>query len=653
MGLSNAFNLMSNLNYIITDATQSITTGSYDPTKTNNVNRIFQRLITGGTRSTLGASPLNFQDTFDLSLGFAPGGHGHAINPVGASNLARVFIPLTPSTSTMTVAYFTYNIYQDVWAYVGQLKFTLQTATVHTIRGFIVDDNAGSSTGWSVHFETTNATVANGGYFYVPNCTAAQFLPSAAITIPTATTGDTQSSNKVFWVQETGGTNLLTVGLGLAVDKASKVAYSATATTSPTFYEFNYGAIISTVGATGITSDLFVFKTAANATFATALFQSNCMSLAIPKSSQNPSLIGQKCIYISSATTGYHFLASDLSSGSSTVPSLVQWNKLGTGVDFISPTAFTMAHWDNDLDVEFNYSTSGQVVMKSSINNDTNIRIFGKNDITYTEAAGTQTGVASFGLTISGIFTASGILFLNSTAPDQRGCYAINVAADQFFAQTKTGVIGQSYIITPVISVDCAAGLAIAIGAEAPRTLIRPVIQYRTSNFGVFPGTWATLPTNNDLSTVAGLTNISQIQLRVLPSTISNNALITSQLWELFLNYIGKFEISANWNMRVDGSSVNGNTPVTAAARQVTQYGTGPKTIYFNIYNAVSKLLIKQVNTTDNFVNFNKSSDTGATFTIMASANDYADAAGTTVIQYTDPSPVSGISVIAVRDISQ
>lgn len=645
-----SFGLQTSLSSIVTDASLNILSGSYDPTKTNIVNRAMQRTVPGGTLTGIGISPVNFLSTQDISGTPNPVAHGWSVDPVYPNVVSKIFIPLAPSTSNLPIAYFQYNTMTDTWTYIGKLNLTLNTATVHTVRSIAVDDNSNLTTGWSIHVLTTNATAANGGYFYAPNIAAADFTVGGGTVIPSATTGDTQASKKVFWMQETGGTNTLTVGIGKFFDASTKTIYLGSATTNTVFYKFTYNTAITSVSASGVTSDCYNFKTGANTQFGTVL-QTNNMKLAIPKSSQNPSLIGQKCGYISSTTFGFHFLLSDLSSGSTTVPSFVTWNKLGVGNDY-SAVTWSQSCWSNLLDCEFAYSTTGLFMMKRSINNDPNIRIFGKNDPIYAEASGVKEPVAFAGLTIPGIFMSSGLLIANSTVAGQRGMYAINAAADQYFVKTYTGVVPPTFLITPVIKIDCAKAISNAFIAEYRVGGSLPVVQYRTSNFNVFPGAWTDMPTNNDLSTIGGLTNISQVQYRILFSNIGDYGTNSQIINEIILSYIGKFDTSDSWRLVVDKTSRSGESPVLVAAKQVAAYSGGPQTIYFNLYDS-SKNLITQLNTTTHYSQFNKSTDGGVTFTAMTGANDYTNTwDGTTVIQLNWAAPVAGVTIVGVRDVA-
>lgn len=644
---SKAFGLQTSISQIQTDTAQAITSGTYDQTKTNLVNRVQQAIRTGAVLQTVGASPVKFISTQDLNT-FTPVSHGYAVDPQPGSTVARVFIPITPAAAILTLHYFDYDTYADTVTYVGQLKFNLNTATVHTIRGLAVDDNSGATTGWSFHFVTTNATVANGGYFYAPNCTRAQFNFSGSNTIASATTGDTQASNKVFWMQETGGINNLTVGLGLAIDTASKIVYSATATTSPVFYKWTYSTAITVVTAAGVTSDCFNFKTGANAFFATALFQTNTMKLAVPKSGAQS---GNKCIYLSAASTGYYFPVTDISNGSTTVPNVISWNKLGTGVDY-SAVTYSIATWSNVLDVEFNYSTTGAFMMKRAINNDPNMMIFGKNDIIYAEVAGTKVPDGFAGITIAGMFMCNGVLMATSTVVGQRGVYAVNVAADKYFLNTYPGVVPPSYFITPVMTVNMANAICLGFIREymgaAPVSL---GIQYRTSNFGVFPGTWTTItPNNGNLVIEGGMANVSQIQLRIPQSLISDYGANAAQINEIILSYVGKLDSSDNWRLSVDYTSRTGDSPVKVTARQVAAYSGGPVTIYFYLYDSALNL-VATLNTSTHFAQFKKSSNGGASFSAMTGANDYTNSgSGNTLIEL-DPSAVpTGITPVAVRE---
>lgn len=642
MPSSKSFNLLGSVSAIQTDASQNITSGSYDQTKTNAVNRIQQAIRTGAVLQTLGASPVVFLDTQDVTSGFVPGGHGYSTDPIPGTNTCRVFIPLTIATNSalVTIAYFEYDTYADTYTYIGQLRFTLNTATTHTLRGIAVDDNGGTTSGWSVHFLTTNATAANGGYFYCPNVSKSQFAQVSFPTIPSATTGNTQATNAVFFMQETGGTNLLTTGVGIALDATSKIAYLGNSTTNTVFYKFNYTTAITTVGGTGITSDCFSFKTGANAIFSVALLQTNTMKLAIPKSSQNASLIGQKCIYVSSASAGYHFLASDLSNGSTTIPSLVTWNKLGTGTDY-SAVTYSIATWSNLLDCEFNYSTTGVFMMKRSINSDPNMMIFGKNDPIYAEVAGTKYPTSFAGITVGGMFMTNGVLMATSTVVGQRGVYCLNVAADKYFYQTYAGAAPPSYIVTKVLDAKIATAIALSFKRELSSAANIPVsIQYRTSNFNVFPGTWTTFTNkNNDLSVEGGLQNITGgVQLRIPNTLIGDYAVNPMQLNDVLLLYTDLFMSDDNLEFVFSQSSTA--TPGAVSWKLKSTYSSNPSLYTMNLYaDDGTNTVLTGMNSSTNMTSFFYSLDGGTSYTQFSTANPVAANAANAIIKVVVSSP--------------
>lgn len=579
MSTAAAFGLSSSLSSIITDAANAILSGTYDQTKTNLINRISQRTLTGASLATLGPPPVDFIDTFDAALGAAPNATGimWAVDPTSPSQIVKIFVPVAPSAATIGILHFTYNYVTGAIGYVGRINLTLNTSTVHTLRGLTVDDNGGSTTGWKIFVATTNATAANGGLFVAYNIAAADFSPASATVIPAATNVSTVASKAVFWYQETGGTNNLTSSIGLGLDLTNKFIYVGQSTTNTIFYKFNYNVGALTPSVTGVVTDPFLFKTGTYTGIGTAL--QNSMKLAIPKSSQTPALIGNPCIYLSSATNGYHLLASDFSNGSTgaLTPNSAGWTKTGTGVDYLAPT-WSNATWCNLLDMEINYSSaSGIFAMKRSINNDPNIKFFGRGDVVYTETAQTVYPELFAGITLPSITCIYGVLFAPSTATGQRGVYLVNAGADQYFGTTYTGAVPPTSIITPVLTTNIAESLALAYIKEFNYPGVNPVIQYRTSNFGVFPGTWTNLGVlNNNLRNEAGLKNITQVQFRFLFNTVAYSASQSAQLNEVILAYTSLFESLENFAFDLDSTTVGTNTPSYVAFQVVKTWSTAP-----------------------------------------------------------------------------
>lgn len=640
MPQSKALNLQASLNALTTDATLTITSGTYNQLVTNLVNRIILSTLPGATLPTLGpAGVMNF-DTIDQVNGLAPGTIGDLVTPTGASTVVRGFIPHAVVAGNLPISYFTYNYQTRVFAYVGRILVTIPSGT-HTLHGFAVDDNAGGSTGWRIFLSTTDATTpTNGGLFMVNQLASTDFVQVSFPVIPLATTGDTQASKKNFFLQETGGTNTMTANIGIALDTANHLVYAGNSTTSTVFYEFNYTSAITTVGlATGITSDLFVFKSGANAIFATALLNINNMKFAVPKSGV---LNGLNCIYLSAAATGYHLLVTDLSSGSTTLPNLIQWNKLGTGSDYTAPT-YSLSTWSNRLDVELNYSTTGLIMMKRAINNDPNIRIFGKGDVINNEAIGTIVPQEFPGMTVSSIGSAAGLLFAVNSATGQRGVNILDLSTDQYWVSTYSGVVAPSYFISPVINANIGTALAIAMVAEFNRKGLTLVVQYRIANFGVFPGTWTAGPDNGDWSTVGTLQNLTTgVQFRFLGTTLSYTSVNPRQINEAYLVYKDLFFSDDNLEFIFSQSSTS--TPAKFGAKVVTAYVTNPNQWNFNGYaDDGTNTDLVGLNSTTNMSSFAYSTNGGTSYTTFTTPNPSAANAAGVIVQVTIASPPAQI----------
>lgn len=619
-----SFNLPASVSSIITDAAQSITSGSYDPTKTTLVNRVTQRTLPGTSLPTMGPPPADFMDMQNAPLGAAPNATGvmWATDAVSPSTTMRVFVPVAPAAAVIGVLMFTYNYVSGAIAYLGRINLTLPTTTVHTIRGLAVDDNSGGTTGWKIFIETTNATAANGGLFVAYNIAQADFSTAAATVIPSATTGNTVATKAVFWYQETGGTNNLTAGIGLGLDLANGFIYAGQSTTNTIFYKFNYNVGSITPSATGVVTEPYLFKTGSYTGVGTSL--QNSMKICSPKSSQNAGLIGQTCIYISSATQGYHLLASELTSGSSgaLTPTAASWNKIGTGVDYISPV-WVASTFSSNLDMEINFSSaSGVFMMKRTINNDPNIRFFGRGDVTYTEAAGTITPPLFAGTTVVNMAVMGGVLFVPNTTVGQRGVYVLNMATDQYFLNTYTGSTAPSYILSPVISTNIAQSLALAFIREFNQVGVSPVVQYRTTNFAAFPGSWTNLSVNNNnLINEAGLANITQVQLRLSFNSVSYSASQSSQMNNIILAYTSLFESLENFAFDLDSTTQGTNTPSYVAFQTVKNWVTAPSDLIIRGYTPGSTSVLSpfpiQFSTSASL--FSYSTDGGTTWNALPS----------------------------------
>lgn len=642
MATAKALSLLTLLNSIKTDALSSVTSGTYDPTKTNLVNRIIQSTLTGAALSTIGPAPVINFDTIDLPNGLTPGTLATFVDPQAGSTLIKGFILHAITASNIPITYFTYDYQTRVLTYVGRILATLPSGT-HTLRAFYVDDNTGSTTGWKLFIATTNTTTTNGGAFMVNAVAASQFVQVSFPTVSLATTGDTQASNRVFFLQETGGTNNMTAAIGFGLDFTNKILYVGNTTTNTIFYKFTYSTAITTVGAgTGITSDLYNFKTGAVSTFGVALLNLNNMKFVTPKSGL---LANQACIYVSTAATGYHVPVTDILTGVTTFPNMIQWNKLGTGVDYTAPT-YALSVWSNGLDCEFNYSTTGLIMMKRAINNDPNMRIFGKGDVLNNEAAMTLTPQEFPGMTVSSIGIASGLLFAVNSGTGQRGLDILDVTTDQYWVSTYPNIAAPSYIISPVLSAPIGVALAMAIVAEYNRKGLAMVVQFRTSNFSVFPGTWLPTADNGDFSSVGGLQGVSQVQFRFLPITMSYTSVNARQMNEAYLVYTALNEISANWEGSVDNTTANATTPTRTAFRLQTAYTSVVPTLYFRAYDD-SGNLVASANTASNPTLFEYTTNNGTSWNSLGTI---PNTALTTEVRYNWASPPGVAVTCSIRE---
>ena len=156
---------------------QNVISSSYDKTKTTIAGRVAQKTI--NSQQVLGPTLTQFIDT-QTQAGIVPSYTKY--NP----STGRLFVLSTISASP-TLMLFNVSL-AGVQTYVGKVILTLanSAATVHTLRGFDVDDNGST---WQIILGTSGSVVINGGVFMAYGLTLADFTPAGVTIWSAQTTG--------------------------------------------------------------------------------------------------------------------------------------------------------------------------------------------------------------------------------------------------------------------------------------------------------------------------------------------------------------------------------------------------------------------------------------------------------------------------------
>ena len=204
---------------------------------------------------------------------------------------------------------------------------------------------------------------------------------------------------------------------------------------------------------------------------------------------------------------------------------------------------------------------------------------------------------------ITAMDLSQGWMAVANTSTGQRGIMLSDTRSDsQFdysFIVTKVLTIGPStlkYITTVDALYDFTGSLE---------------VYYRTSGFGSISGGWTAMPFAGDLTALA---SGSEIQFKILFSTIGLDTSIPAQLCEFFLGYESLTDNSEYWELSVDDSD-NGN-PSKSAFRLKKAYASSVPTLYYRALDLTDVTLVTH-DTVNNTARFEYSTNSGVSWTAL------------------------------------
>lgn len=555
---------------------QIATTNSYDQTKTTFQGNTGARTITdgNGAKTVLGPQPVIFGDVFD-DTGVVPTGM-HCSTPNG-----RIFIAQGFTAGVLLVAYYLRTTTNGVTsvAWVGSLRFTFTNTGVYTLRGFSVDDTTPSAMNFT--FLTTNTTAVQGGWYADFGVNVTDFVKVSIQTHPVATAG---STNKVVYQigdQTTQAAQTVTVADGGEIDSTNGFVYIlAGVAATPKIYKF-VNTVPTAAPVTGYSiANGSIVVTGTLVALGGVVLLVNCVKLATPGSWSSNS--GSLCLSFLTTTTIYLAKVSDITNAVTSLPSLTQAN-MSDGVN-LTPTA-AFGQYSDTLDKFVIMTSTGNVIVKQGINNDSNQKFWGLNNYIKSETGG-NTSPADFGAITNLCLTmSSGFAIMTNTSVGQRGFVLYDLTADESSVGNATssfpGQINAS-IISPVISGNFTQGAIMGIYYELAKRSVKATVQFRTSNFATGPGagfdaTWTSVPKDGDLSTIV---NATQVQFRFLFTMMGLETTNPPQINEAYFIYTDNTQISNNWEGSVDNSTQNGTSPMYVAFRLRTAYASVVPTMF-------------------------------------------------------------------------
>lgn len=569
------------------------TGASYDQTRTTLVGRAALKTISG--KPAVGTPLVSFADTTTDA----------ALTPLhfDVTPNGNAFIFSAPAAGVGTMAHYTFNLTTGAWTYVGKLAYAVPNspATTHTIRSVRVDDSSTPGS-FKIFVNTTGSVAANGGLFMLGHgtspVTSADFVPVGFATLPAATAANQKA---VYFLQETGGTNLMTASQGMGIDTATTRIYIGN-NTAATFqgYVYDYSQTITTVGAGGITSDLFVLKTGTLPGIVGTILLLNCFNVVTPTAdSMVPAgLVGNLCISIPTGTAFNMGKVSEWTSGATTWPSLSNVNALDVPNTntVLTPTT---AHFSSTLQRIVFQTSIGRFVAKKFVSNSYELMLGNSSDSQYRTAL--PDVLYSFGaITVASTNTEAGWLFQASSTVGQIGILAFDLQS--------CDVYDTNYVISKVIDIPLNSTIHTVRFTSPVRSF--STIYYRTTGFGSATGNWIAAPVDGDYSTI-NFSSVTQIQFKFMPRFERDGSTVPLQFYDAFLVYTPGNEISDNWVGSVDNTSTG--SPSRTAFRLVKAYTSSVPTLYFRAYDD-SGVLVASANTLSDPSFFEYSTNNGTSW---------------------------------------
>lgn len=494
---------------------------------------------------------------------------------------------------------------------------------------------------------TTNATAANGGLFVAKGLREASFTIGGT-TIPAATTTD--NIRAVYWLAD-AATVLNTIACGVAIEDfdswTQQYVYVIDGTTTTNrVYKYNIRAALSGL-ASGKSTSAFVLVTGAQTPVGTCSQVNNGRVGVLDHGPGN----GVESLYFATTTRVYRAALSGITSGN------VSWHTdtmvevpPGGIATYPATGALSSVELSGSMDRIFVMSTgtagARSYVTRYNTNSDPFDHIFLTDDKQYDQSVTDSDATphpAISALPFS-VWSEAGVAYMAriSTAATTNQLYAIPIAAHWTYA----GGTPQQRLITPAMPTPNAstfskvyvneASLAgsgtLGLSTEAYR------MYYRTSGINDDSGSWTLLTDTNDMSGVAGTTEVQfMFEFRILGTSC-----IPARIHSIAVLYEDD-TTDSHYQPSVGQSSTASKY---FAWRFSTAFGGTVPTLRIRLYNATTGgLLLDDTTTASASGTFEKSTNDGG---VWGAYNTTDKANETTYIRYTPTSLADNIKVRAL-----
>lgn len=483
--------------------------------------------------------------------------------------------------------------------------------------------------------ETANRIYVHNGVaathqYYVYSTTTAPTYENRSVSVSAATPGVVTDAGHTYNANDPVIFSAGTLPTGLTVG----TVYFVRNPIAGTSYELSAtsgGASINTTGsasvgavigrAWGTTGSNWIHKTGNLTALSGTLLANDSENYSVPVAApvNGGVLNGNPCAFLSTSTTLYLGLLSELTSGATTWPSLTNSNLLGTTNQITAPTN-AQAQWSNFLDAATYLTNTSRFVVKQVVNN-VIVGSVGAVSNQYMETMALDT--VKIGMTAVGSFTSrNGWHFISGATVGQRGVI--------FWDHYSTGSYGFSYLVTKVMDNPNSTLKFITSWRKLYDQAGQLAVAYRNSGFGSITGGWIDLPNDEDLS--SSVISSNQIQFRVRFRLVSTDSSSFTQIYELFAGVEANNSTSDNWEFSRDNSS--NTSPSRSAYRLKTAYTSVVPQLFFRAYNLSDALLVNH-NTVTNAANFEYSTDNGMTWLPLGTIPNVVG----TLVRYTFTSP--------------
>lgn len=483
-----------------------------------------------------------------------------------------------------------------------------------------------ASTGVTLDLPNNRVYVHNGvsatHQFYVYSTTATLNCPlTTGVTIDSTTDRLTQTAHgyltndPIFLTNLSGGAGLVTNGIYFVRNPTAN-DYQVSTTSGGAVVNITTNGTVDVCRAFGTTGDAFVHKTGNLPALAGTLISSDSEDYAVPGHTANS---GQPCIFFCTSTNLYLGRISELTSGTTSWPSLVTSNLLGTSNQIVAPT-LTLATWSNVLDRAIYLTNTSVLVMKQVVNNSIDKIFAGTNNI-YRETF-TSDAIPLQWINAGALDVEDGWLIVQTTTNvGQRGVLLADLRSDTLF--------DYSYIVTKVLDTTNSVYKFITTIDKLYDDTGSLQVYYRTSGFGSISGGWTPIGFAEDLTSVA---TGNQVQFKITFATLGLDTCIPAQLCEFFLGFESNTEISGNWEFSDDFS--DNAVPSRTAFRLKSVYSSSVPTLYYRAYDLSNSLIVNH-NTVTNAANFEYSTDNGTSWLPLGTIPNVVG----TLLRYTFTSP--------------